>query len=78
MSVHGHDVLHLIIDEEPSPEQLRARCAELFGADAVYHTCSAEDMDLEGLLQFLRAREKIAEVDGRITADPAKMCNHAD
>jgi hypothetical protein len=35
-------------------------------------------MDLDGLLHFLRARDKIAEVDGRITADPAKMCGHGD
>lgn len=71
-SIHGHEVLHFIIEQEPTRDQLVAA----FAPEARFHTCSAEDMDLDGLLLFLAERGKISDINGRLSADPAKMCAH--
>ena len=47
-----------------------------FGADARFHTCSAENLDADALIDFLAARGKFRENAGGLAIDPAKVCNH--
>jgi len=82
-SYHGHDVLHFLLaaEEALSPEQMLEQVVTKFGADARFHTCSAEGMDAATLLEFLARRGKIVPA---VDADPARgfvvaghrICNH--
>jgi probable metal-binding protein len=77
-SVHGHEVLEAILAHSgPIPRaHLAAAMADAHGADARYHTCSAQDMTLDELLAFLLERGKISsEADG-IVAHREEMCAH--
>ncbi len=77
-TVHGHDVMEMIIDAPtpPSREELCAAVVERFGGDALFYTCSAKDMSIEGLLEFLMERNKLVEVDGKLSTHPDHICDH--
>lgn len=78
-SIHGHDILHLIIEADPphSLASLHAAVLERHGATARFHTCAAEDLDFPGLMEFLQQRGKLAILpDGSLCADPDRMCAH--
>jgi probable metal-binding protein len=47
-----------------------------FGAGARYHTCSAEEMDAAGLVEFLVARGKFFGNDDALSLDPSQVCQH--
>lgn len=76
--VHGHEVMR-ILGESESPmscEKLEEQVAARFGDDVRFHTCSADGMTLDELLDFLKAREKVVEVNGMLASDLAKICSH--
>ena len=55
-SVHGHEVLNMMIasGESYSTESLTTAIEQRFGADARFHTCSAENMSAAELVTFLQ------------------------
>ena len=77
-SIHGHEVMQMMIQsgERFSRASLRARIEREFGIEARFHTCSAEDLDIEGLIDFLAARGKFIEGEGGFTTAPEQMCAH--
>lgn len=76
--VHVHDVLRLIVGAEATwtVDELRREVEGRFGVGCRFESCSASGMEFDQLLQFLMQRRKIALVDGRVTADPSKICDH--
>jgi len=76
--IHGHEVMQFMIASGTSftRESLREAIIEKFGAEARFHTCSADGMDADGIIQFLQERGKFEPVDGGFTTDPSKICNH--
>jgi probable metal-binding protein len=76
--IHGHDVLDMMTVSKLTytRDSLREAIIAKFGADARFHTCSADDMDAAGLIEFLAARGKFTEQAGGFTLDPAKVCSH--
>jgi probable metal-binding protein len=77
-SIHGHEVMQMMLDAGGTftRESLRLAIVAKFGEDARFHTCSAEGMNAEQLIDFLAARNKfVAEGEGFQT-DPSRMCNH--
>ena len=78
-NVHVHDVLRLIAGAETTwtVDSLRREVERRFGAGCRFESCSASGMDFDQLLQFLLQRRKIALLDGLVTADPSKICDHA-
>lgn len=68
----------MILDAEPflTRQELTGRVAQMFGADARFHTCSANEMDLNELLHFLTDRRKIVELDGVLHPGAHGMCSH--
>ena len=61
-SIHGHEVMHLILEQGPlSRAALASKVSQLFGSDARFHTCSAQGMNLNALLDFLTQRSKVNE-----------------
>lgn len=77
-SIHGHDVIDMIqTSAEPySRPGLVAAIGEKFGADARFHTCSAEGMTADGLVDFLIAKGKFFAGSDRLEIDPSKLCQH--
>ena len=79
-SIHGHDVLHLMLEtnQQHTRESLKQAIDARFGADARFHTCSASDMNAEQLIDFLAARGKFVDdasgVGFNTHAD--KICSH--
>ncbi|WP_153110389.1 YecH family metal-binding protein [Propionivibrio limicola] len=79
-SIHGHDVMHFMLEQGGgfSRESLKTAVEARFGAEARFHTCSAQDMTAEQLIDFLAAKGKFVEsVSGSgFNTQPEKICNH--
>jgi probable metal-binding protein len=77
-SIHGHDVIDMIqqAGRAFSRAELVSAIGARFGAGACFHTCSAEGMTAEGLVEFLVSRGKFFASDGDLTLDPSKICQH--
>lgn len=77
-SLHGHIVMRMIIDADPphTRDSLGLAVDDAFGPEVRFHTCSAEQMDLDQLLAFLAERGKVDWRDGCLVSDPALVCDH--
>jgi probable metal-binding protein len=77
-SIHGHDVIDMIqaAGRPFSRAGLITAIGEKFGAGARFHTCSAEGMTAEGLVDFLIAKGKFFAGAEDLTIDPSKVCQH--
>lgn len=77
-SIHGHEVLHMMInaDRPFTTETLIAAIDSRFGADARFHTCSAHDMSAAELVQFLADKGKFIAQDNGFTTHESKVCRH--
>ncbi len=77
-SIHGHEVLHFMLENQDgfTRESLKAAIDARFGADARFHTCSAEDMDAQQLIGFLADKGKFVERSEGFNTEPEKICNH--
>jgi len=77
-SIHGHDVMHMIADAGRafSKDGLIAEISAKFGEDARFHTCSAEGMTADSLVDFLVAKGKFFAGSDRLALDPSKICQH--
>jgi probable metal-binding protein len=79
-SIHGHKLLNHILDlggSEPL-DALRLWAASTHGPDAQYHTCSAEELTFDSLMQFLLDRNKIEISDNRVRVIADHVCSHDD
>ena len=76
--IHGHEVLKMMLasGKTYSKAGLVAEIIQRFGADARFHTCSAEDMTAEQLVAFLDAKGKLVSQAGGIQTSASLMCNH--
>jgi len=77
-SIHGHDVIDMIQRAERTftrAELVTAIEAE-YGTAARFHTCSAEGMTAEALVEFLSTRGKFLGNDSALSIDPSKVCQH--
>jgi probable metal-binding protein len=76
--IHAHEVMHMMLEQDGvfSRESLAQAIVERFGADAKFHSCSADNMDVHVVIDFLEARGKfVARDDGFSTAQD-RICNH--
>lgn len=78
-SVHGHDVMRKMIDSGIvySQESLHDAIVEWFGADARFHTCSAENMTAADLIAFLAQRSKFLSEEGGFRVNEDEICDDA-
>ena len=76
--IHGHDVIEMMTSSNSlySRDSLKAAIIAKFGADARFHTCSAEGMDADGMIDFLAARGKFMENASGLAINPDKVCKH--
>lgn len=76
--VHGHEVMRMMTasGEVYTKDSLRAAIISQFGDEARFHTCSAENMTPDQLIDFLNARGKFLVEEGGFKTDESKICNH--
>jgi len=79
-SIHGHEVIQMMVESgQPYTEtSLRDAIVARFGAKARFHTCSADGLTPEGLIEFLAARGKLKAVSGGFVFGAAAPCDHAE
>ena len=79
-SVHGHQILHLVLNARPAMtrDQLTARVTRLYGPGAQFHTCSVSCLSLDQLVNFLLSRGKLVERDHLLFTDTSKMCGDGE
>lgn len=67
-SIHGRHVLSLVKEhgEPVTPEELLAAMHHHFGKEAIFHTCSANEMTSEQLLDMFLEKGKLELVEGMI------------
>ncbi|MBG6241347.1 MAG: DUF2492 family protein [Candidatus Symbiopectobacterium sp. Dall1.0] len=77
-SIHGHEVLHMMLDsaESYTTEGLIAAIEARFGADERFHTCSAADMSAAMLVDFLANKGKFIPQDAGFNTAASKICQH--
>jgi len=57
-------------------ESLEKEIVEKFGAEARFHTCSAENMTAKEIVSFLESRGKFIDTNEGFSTDPEKICDH--
>ncbi len=77
-SIHGHEVMHMMLETETSftKASLKQAIEERFGVDAQFHTCSAKDLDAEQLIEFLARKGKFIDSEEGFNTAEEKICNH--
>lgn len=77
-SIHGHEVLNMMIDsgESFSTASLITAIEQHFGADARFHTCSLQDLTAAQLVDFLASRGKFIPSDNGFNTHSSKICQH--
>ena len=78
MSIHGHDVLNMMIEsgERYTKESLVEAIHARFGEAARFHTCSASEMTAAELVAFLAARGKFIPAADGFSTHESKSCRH--
>ena len=76
--IHGHDVLNMMLasGKTYTNATLVADIVKKFGCDAKFHTCSAEDMTAEELVEFLETRGKFKQRAGGFQTSKDVICQH--
>ncbi len=77
-SIHGHEVMRMMIENEQNftRETLLSAITDRFGDDARFHTCSAEDMTPDELIDFLGQKGKFIESPAGFNTSADQICDH--
>jgi probable metal-binding protein len=76
--IHGHEVIEMMMaaNQVYSRQSLEDAIIGKFGPEARFHTCSAENMDAAGLIEFFAQRGKFTAGASGFSLNPAKVCQH--
>ena len=75
--LHAHEVLHMMEGNSYSESSLKDAIIRKFGKEQQFYTCSAENMDVDELIEFLKIKGKFMPADDKgFTVDITKVCNH--
>ncbi len=75
-SVHAHKVLNLLREQALSQDELLLKIESDFGTDVSFHTCSREGFDVQSLLTFFIAKQKVTLSDGKVHLNAERVCSH--
>lgn len=77
-SIHGHEVMHFMVQSGGSftKQSLVEAVHTRFGADARFHTCSAEGMTASELIDLLEAKGKFVATEGGFNTQSDRICSH--
>lgn len=76
VSLHAHEVLHMMEGNSYTELSLREAIIQKFGEQQRFFTCSANNMDVDTLIEFLKRKGKFIPANGGFTVDMTKVCNH--
>ncbi len=74
--LHAHEVLHMMEGNSYTELSLKKAIIERFGKDQRFYACSAENMSVDELVDFLKHKGKFMPTDAGFTVDVSKVCNH--
>lgn len=74
--LHAHEVLHMMEGNSYSEASLIDAIKKQFGEDQTFYACSAENMNIDQLIVFLKNKGKFMPKDDGFTVDISKVCNH--
>ena len=74
--LHANEVLHMMEGNSYSESSLKEAIIRKFGEHQHFYTWSAEDMDADALIEFLKAKGKFMPVADGFTVDITKVCNY--
>ena len=75
--LHAHEVLFMMEGNNYTEESLKAAIIQKFGENQLFYTCSAEGMNTDELIIFLKERGKFKPLEtGNFTVDTDKVCKH--
>ena len=76
--IHGHEVMQMMLQSGKlyTRASLLTDIVEKFGPDSRFHTCSAENLTPEGIIDFLEAKGKFVPREGSFQTSPDLMCKH--
>ncbi|WP_459190256.1 YecH family metal-binding protein [Parabacteroides sp. APC149_11_2_Y6] len=74
--LHAHEVLHMMEGNSYTEETLKEAIIMKFGKDQRFYTCSAENMNIDELIEFLKQKGKFMPSNEGFTVDITKVCNH--
>jgi probable metal-binding protein len=76
--IHGHEVIALM--QQSGVTYNRSTLIEAilrrFGLEARFHTCSAEDMSADELVDLLAVKGKFMGTPEAFTVNPERLCRH--
>jgi probable metal-binding protein len=77
-AIHGHDIIDLVATYPDGIRlgQLMEIVRERYGRNVTFHTCSAAGMNLDELLHFLEARDKVRIAGGVVFPGGSPACGH--
>lgn len=73
--LHAHEVLHMMEGNSYSEASLKEAIILKFGKHQRFYTCSAENMDVDELIEFLKKKGKFMPASNGFTVDMTKVCN---
>ena len=74
--LHAHEVLHMMEGNSYTEASLRAAIVEKFGEHQRCYTCSADNMEVDELIGFLKRKGKFMPAGEEFTVDISKVCSH--
>lgn len=74
--LHAHEVLHMMEGNSYSEASLKEAIIKQFGKDQRFYACSAENMNIDELVEFLKQKGKFMPLNNGFTVDVTKVCNH--
>lgn len=74
--LHAHEVLHMMYGNSYSEQTLKEVIIRKFGAEQLFYACSADSMDADELIEFLKRKGKFMPANEGFTVDISKVCNH--
>ncbi|MFT3994459.1 MAG: YecH family protein [Dysgonomonas sp.] len=75
--LHAHEVLHMMEGNSYTEASLAQAIKDQFGEDQRFYACSADDMNIDELIEFLKMKGKFMPTQNEgFTVDISKVCNH--
>lgn len=76
MDFHAHAILDMMEGNNYTDATLLKAITQKFGEDATFHTCSAEGMSPQAIIDFLKNKGKFLETAMGYTVNSANRCGH--
>lgn len=74
--LHAHEVLHMMEGNSYTEDTLKQAIIQKFGASQLFYACSADGMNTDELVEFLKMKGKFMPTNNGFTVDVTKVCDH--